>query len=207
LPPPRASRAGRRLDEPPAQTCTDDISAPYDWNGACNWSLREETLLATAGWRPNPRLGLTLGAGAILGGAVTTPDGVAHDVDPGLAVSVSTSVLVLYEAGTRPFVMLGASIGYSRTTTDGDQLLTAADARVTALVGKTFADVVSVYALGRAFGGPVYWELFDATGGDAHHYAVGAGLIARLPGQVTLFVEGLPLGERSLSAGAGQALT
>ena len=165
--------------------------------------LREETLLVTAGWRPSPRLGVTLGAGAILDGTLTTPDDVAHDVDPGLAVSVSASVLAVDETGARPFVMLGASLGYSRTSTDGDQALSAGDARVTALVGKTFVDVVSAYAVVRAFAGPVHWELTETTGGDAHHYAVGAGAIARLPGNVSLFVEGLPLGERSLSAGAG----
>jgi hypothetical protein len=43
----------------------------------------------------------------------------------------------------------------------------------------------------------------DETGGDTHHYTVGAGASVRLPGRIDLFVEGSPLGERSFSLGLG----
>jgi hypothetical protein len=40
---------------------------------------------------------------------------------------------------------------------------------------------------------------------DAHNYQVGAGLTSVVVHRVDLFVEGIPLGERSLAAGAALA--
>jgi hypothetical protein len=167
-------------------------------------SLSEETLLATAGWHPTARLGLQVGAGAVLDGRLVTPDGVRHMIAPGIAASVSGSLLALYETRARPFLMLGASLGFSRTSAAGSSL-TAFDLRMTVLLGKTFFERLTPYAAGRAFVGPVHWDLLDATGGDAHHYTVGVGLIAHLPWNLSLFVEGMPLGERSISGGTSLA--
>jgi hypothetical protein len=53
----------------------------------------------------------------------------------------------------------------------------------------------------------VFWRLAgeDVLGGDVHHYALGAGAILRLPARLEVFAEGMALGERSVSVGAGVA--
>jgi hypothetical protein len=55
----------------------------------------------------------------------------------------------------------------------------------------------------RAFGGPVFWRINGAKvrGGDAHHYAIGAGITVRLPARMDLIAEVVPLGEQSAIAG------
>jgi hypothetical protein len=80
----------------------------------------------------------------------------------------------------------------------------AFDLRLGAVVGTTFFDRLSPYALGRVFGGPVYWRYQGAavTGTDTHHYQLGAGLALMLARRLDIFAEAVPLGERSLSAGA-----
>ena len=75
------------------------------------------------------------------------------------------------------------------------------------MVGKTFG-VFTPYAAARAFGGPVGWTLAgeEATGSDAHHYTVGAGLTARPGRRLDLSLEVMPLGEQSATAAATFAL-
>jgi hypothetical protein len=150
--------------------------------------------------------------GAIVGGRASA-GGVDHDVAPGVAASLTGSWLALYEGEARPFVLLALTLSGSTTTTTlasgggAAQRLTAFDARLSVLAGKTFLERVTPYAAARVFGGPVWWTLDGAgvTGGDQHHYALGAGVTVRLPGALDVFVEGMALGERSLNAGAGLA--
>jgi hypothetical protein len=163
----------------------------------------EQTVLVTAGWHWSPRWGVEAGIGSILGGSLTTPDGIRHTLGPGPAATVAASWLGLYETPVRPFLMLGGSASMSRATTDRLATLMAVDIRVTAMVGKTFFQAVTPYVVGRVFGGPVYWDQLAPVGTDTHHYAVGAGITVRLPAGVDAFAEGIPLGEKSLSAGAG----
>jgi len=91
---------------------------------------------------------------------------------------------------------------------DGEEhALSAFDARVGAMVGKTFGPLTP-YAVARAFGGPVSWTLGgeEVSGGDAHHYTVGAGAALRLGRRLNLGVEGMALGERSATLSASLAL-
>jgi hypothetical protein len=78
---------------------------------------------------------------------------------------------------------------------------------VGAVAGWTLWRALSPYTLVRAFGGPIAWQAQGNTelGTDVHHYQVGAGLLALVGGALDLFVEGVPLGERALAAGAGLA--
>jgi hypothetical protein len=168
-------------------------------------TFQEQTFLASLGWHGTPRFGLEVGLGAVLGGTLTTRDGVDHDVSPGPAGAVSASWLVIYESESAPFLLLSASLAASRVTSDGGVGLVAADARASALVGKTFFQAFTPYLAARVFIGPVAWDARDATGTDAHHFAIGAGARLQLPGKLDVFFEGVPLGERSLSAGAGIA--
>jgi hypothetical protein len=75
------------------------------------------------------------------------------------------------------------------------------------MVGKTFG-AFTPYAAARGFGGPVGWTLGgdEATGSDAHHYTVGAGLNVRPGKRLDLSVEAMPLGEQSATASATLAL-
>ena len=83
----------------------------------------------------------------------------------------------------------------------------AFDLRVGALVGTTIFEVLSPYAVGRAFGGPVFWRYQGAsvTGTDAHHFQVGGGVTLLVARRVSLFAEGIPLGERAAAAGGAVA--
>jgi hypothetical protein len=173
--------------------------------GSSRVDLAEQSVVASLGHHSSPRWGVTAALGAVLDGSATT----AHsqgDVGAGVVGSLTGSWLPLYEGARRPFLMMSFSLGASRTTAVSDDgqrhPLTAGDARVAAMVGKSFGPVVPFLGA-RAFGGPVSWRLGGAsvTGGDAHHYAIGAGLSVHLPARLDLFAEGMPLGERSATAG------
>lgn len=166
-------------------------------------ALEEVAVQASLGWHPTPRWGVAIAAGAIADGTITRADGTRHDVRPGFAASLSGSWLALTESRVRPFVSVGLSLAISRTHTEGGAGLTAGDLRASVLAGKTFFDALVPYVVLRGFGGPVVWDRVSEAGGDANHYAIGIGATVRLPLGLDVFVEGLPLGEQSLSAGAG----
>jgi hypothetical protein len=173
--------------------------------GQSRVDLAEQSVVGSLGYHANPRWGITGALGAVLDGSATTA--ASHgDVGAGVVGSLTGSWLPLYEGPRRPFLLLSLSLGASRTTAVSDDgqrhPLTAGDARVAALVGKSFGPVVPFLAA-RAFGGPVSWRLAGApvAGGDAHHYAVGAGFSLRLPARLELFAEAMPLGERSATGG------
>jgi hypothetical protein len=173
--------------------------------------LREATAFATLSWQKSPRWSYQLTAGGIFDGSVDPSGADQGDVGAGGALSVGASWLGVYEDERRPFLQLAGTFGFSTVTAisdDGERhRLTAGDLRLGALVGKTFFSRVTAYAAARVFGGPVFWRLGgeSVVGGDTHHFAVGAGAILRLPGRVDVFAEGMALGERSVSLGAGVA--
>jgi hypothetical protein len=164
------------------------------------------TVMAQAAYQATPRLVVSLGLGAVVDGTIA--DG---DIAPGPAGSASLSWLALLETERRPFALIGLSLALSRASAvsdDGeDHSLTASDVRIGATLGKTFG-VFTPYAAVRVFGGPVMWNLAgdDATGSDAHHYTVGAGLSVRPGKRLDLSLEAMPLGEQSATASASLAL-
>lgn len=164
------------------------------------------TVMAQAAYQATPRIVVALGLGAVVDGTIAE-----GDIGPGPAGSASVAWLALLETERRPFALVGFSIAGSRATAVSDDgmehALTAADARVGAMVGKTFA-AFTPYAAARAFAGPVGWTLAgdDATGTDAHHYTVGAGLSVRPGRRFDLSLELMPLGEQSATAAATLAL-
>jgi hypothetical protein len=172
-------------------------------------SLDETTVVATASYRLQPALSLTLGAGAILDGAVDT--GTSGDLGSGPLAMVAASWLALFETGSRPFAMVSASIAVSTARALSDDgarhRMTAGDGRLGLMVGKTVAERFVPYLQARVFGGPVDFNLAgqDTTGSDAHHYTVGAGVVVR-GAAFELFVEAMPLGEQSVGVGLGRQL-
>jgi hypothetical protein len=169
------------------------------------------SVIASLAYQPTPRLTWQLAAGSTVGGRLTTPAG-TYDFSAGPTGAVGASYRVV--KGTKPFVLATANLSFSAATTQANGATTGArvsydafDLRLGGLVGTTLWQVLSPYAVVRAFGGPVYWQYLGAsvTGTDAHHYQVGAGLTLLVVGRVDAFVEGVPLGERSLAAGAAVA--
>jgi hypothetical protein len=154
-----------------------------------------------------PRLSLEVVAGAILGGKLTPEGEASQDVGTGAAFSIGGSWLALLETERRPFIAFSLSLSGSVASTD-TRNITAGDARLGVVAGKTFADRVTVYAAARIFSGPVTWRIDgeDVSGGDVHHYTVGAGLRVNLPANLDAFVEAMPLGEQSFGAGLGLRL-
>lgn len=168
--------------------------------------MSSATVMAQAAYQASPRLVVALGLGALVDGSIA-----GGDIAPGPAGAASASWLALLETERRPFALVGLSIAVTRggaIADDGEEhTLTAGDGRVALMVGKTFG-AFTPYAAARAFAGPVRWTRAggDATGTDAHHYTVGAGLSARPGRRLDLSLEVMPLGERSATASASLAL-
>ena len=165
-------------------------------------ALRETAVTATAGHSATARLSWSITAGGIVAGSIE--DRALHG---GGTIGASLSYLAVYEANARPFVGFSASLGTAliRGTADDGSMRSwsAWDLRGGAIVGKTLGGHWVPYAAARAFGGPVFWYRGGAstTGSDRYHVTVGVGLIVRLPARLDLTVEGMPLGERSATAG------
>ena len=156
---------------------------------------------------PTPSLALELGAGATFAGALTLPDG-KHEFLPGPSVSLGVASRFLDAPSYFALITVVASFSASRTELGAARAsYTAYDLRLGAEFGLNLVNVLHPYVLVRAFGGPVYWTYAgeSVTGTDIHHYQLGAGLAAGLPAHLSVFVEGVPLGERAISGGLGFA--
>jgi hypothetical protein len=155
-------------------------------------------------YRPIRRLTLEAGAGVFAGGSITAL-GTRYQLAPGFAGVLGGSWRVLDADGAVPFVLLTAQLSYASSSTTGGVGYDAFDLRFGAAVGTTLWRTLTVYAVARAFGGPVYWRFAGAAivGTDDHHWQVGGGLSLALARRVDLFAEATPLGEIGLSAGAG----
>ena len=173
-------------------------------------ALSEQGVNASFEWRPSNRWTLQLAAGALLSGLVVVA-GTEHLVLPGVSGTLSGAFRAVDEQKVVPFVLLSASISASSTSTvekvagATPVALTSAEFRLGIAVGKTFADTVTPYLTARVFGGPVFWRFADTdlVGGDRYHYQLGAGVSVRISPAWDLYAEGVPLGERRVSAGVG----
>ncbi len=167
--------------------------------------LQQSNVTLSVGRHVGSRWGVILAVGAIVNGSATVA---VHegDVGAGGMASVSGSWLAVYERARRPYVAFSLTAGASTSTAVADddrrRRLTAADLRAGVMAGKTFGRLVP-FAAARAFGGPVYWRLGGqrVTGGDVHHYAIGAGFTLRLPSRLDLVAELMAVGEQSATAG------
>jgi hypothetical protein len=172
-------------------------------------------LVASLAYQPTARATFQVALGSSFGGRLTTPTG-NHDFSPGPTAAVGASWRPV--VGSRPFVVLGSNLAFSAATTQPSNTTPggpsnkvgyqAFDLRLSAVVGTTLFRMLSPYAVGRVFGGPVFWRYQGASvsGGDAHHYQLGGGLALTIARKVNLFAEAIPLGERSVAAGATVAL-
>jgi hypothetical protein len=171
--------------------------------------LSQRTSFVSGSWQRSPAVSLNASLGVIWDGEVEAEGAAAGDVGRGGALAIGATWLVVFEGERRPFVQLSGTAGVSTTSAVSDDStavrMSAGDLRGGVLVGKTFWERVTMFAAVRAFGGPVFWRLRgkSVVGTDKHHVSAGLGAIVRLPTNLDVFVELMPLGEQSLSLGAG----
>lgn len=165
-------------------------------------TLAYATLATSLGTRTMLELGL--------GGLV--PNGVLGEsaLGPGAALSVTVAWNAVRAERARPFVTFTGTLSgvaaSTRSPSDQQVPYGALDARLGINVGYTLWRVLRPYAVGRVFGGPIFWKLADqrVTGTDIYKYQLGAGAAWKLPAGFDGFVEGVALGERGLFVGVGR---
>ncbi|HUQ05392.1 MAG TPA: hypothetical protein VM261_22975 [Kofleriaceae bacterium] len=171
--------------------------------------IEQYALTATASYATPSRWSVRFALGAVIDG-VLEADGRRHDIGPGVVLAAGGA-----RAWSRGSWFLVGSLGFSASrTTAREEIagaasapLSALDVRAGALAGRTFG-LVSPYLLARAFGGPVTWRLDgdDVTGGDDHHYQLGAGVSVGPARGWTLVLDVAALGERGASLGIARQL-
>jgi len=180
-------------------------------------SIQREAVTASVDYRLSPASTLAVGLGAGLGGFISvnppSPGPARFAILPGYEITLSYSRRLLDGRGNLPYVLLGVSGGASGASTQLEGETTAPsvpfyafDVRASVIVGKTFWNALSPYAVVRGFGGPIVWtyEGSGVIGSDRYHFQLGGGLVTVLPKGVDVFVEGVPLGERAVTLGAGK---
>jgi hypothetical protein len=184
-------------------------STAIQFSGDLRAGETRSAVAASLAYQPTRRWTLQAAAGGVFGGRLSTPTG-NYDFSPGATAAVGASWRAV--EGSRPFVVLTSTLSgsFARTQLEGAGPSTgyqAFDLRLGGLVGTSIAEVLKPYAVARVFGGPVFWRYQGAavTGGDTHHYQLGAGLTVVIARRASLFAEGIPLGERSLAGGAALA--
>jgi len=211
-----------------ATTCRGDDDDPPRWHASATYGVFGTELVGAPAPLTMTRAAFTasvdyrisststFGGGAGVGtGGTLTAGARRFRISPGWEVTAAYSRRLLDGRGRLPFLLLsiagGGSGAWTREDvftgpTPGTTRLFAFDIRAGLTVGKTFWNVLSPYAVFRAFGGPVIWAYDGKTvvAGDRYHVQLGAGLVTSLPRGVDVFVEGVPLGERGLTLGAGR---
>jgi hypothetical protein len=182
------------------------LSTRIDFDSGPSSDLKEQVVVGSFGRRFGDVASLRLGAGALVSGSVVDR-GLRHDLDPGWLVSATLAREWLGASGHGWFVSTALTIGVSGTHTTnpdvGRTSLLAQDNRIGAVAGKTVGGVFSPYVTARVFGGPVLWRRDgrDVTGGDVHHYGIGAGGSFTVAGTVDIVGEATLIGEKTFTLG------
>lgn len=159
-------------------------------------------------YRYSDKITLQGSLGATLGGRFVFGEE-RYTFDPGWLASFAATWKILGKKRDDWFLMLGAALGatgsVTRDSSHNAESMYALDARLSLMGGRTFFDVLTPYAVARAFGGPIFWKYRtqDVIGGDKYHVQLGLGLVVALPEHFDVFAEAIPLGERAAVAGLG----
>ena len=168
--------------------------------------LSQQALAFSVDRRVTPRLTLQFAIGGVISGRLAF-EGVVHRLN-GVVTSLAASYRFVDEKGAVPFVIGTASLGQSFLETREREVstpLSATDARLGLVVGKSLGNFFAPFAVVRAFGGPVRWSRSEETlvGSDRYHYNVGLGALL-LPGAgVDAGFEVSFLGEKRVTTGLG----
>jgi hypothetical protein len=138
---------------------------------------------------------LQLGVGAAVASSLAREE-VGAEIDEELATRflVSGFVSRRFQWGDTVAAFVSPSVGFGAAYASD---YSATDMRIGVQGGMSFSGRLSPYLVARGFGGPINWD--DRTGTDAHHYSLGGGLSANLPGQFIVSAEGSFLGEKGAS--------
>ncbi len=177
------------------------------FSGADEVRLERTAVSAAFEWRLRDDLSLSFSAGAMLRGRMWGAE--QATVQPGALAAVTLSWRIVEPVGQAPLVLWTNTVSFvwhQTLLSSGERVpYTAFDLRTGIVVGKTFWNMFTPYAVARLFGGPVYWRVGGqaAQGTDKFHFQVGAGAVLSLKRIVDLYVEAVPLGELAAVAGAG----
>jgi len=190
-------------------------AASYGWlastlrfDGGVEADFTQHSALASISRRLGERVTLQLGAGAVVGGDIQAA-GATERFRPGLALQAGVTWLPL-DGRAGPFLALTATLAatFASTEAAGGALTSyrALDAGLAAAVGWPLFGWLAPYLGGKVFGGPVDWRLggVPVTGTDVHHWQLGLGAAALLPGGFDLQAEVSPLGARSATLAVGR---
>lgn len=157
--------------------------------------LTEQTLAASVALQLSPRFTLLGGAGGLLGG------GVGEAAFGGGALAfLGASYRALAPDGAVPLVSIGIAAAAAFARAAGDSF-TSTDLKLAVSAAWPIAQVFAPYLAAAVFGGPIFYR--GGIRGDRYHYQAIAGATVVLPGGFDLFLEGSPVGARSLSGGIG----
>lgn len=173
----------------------------------------ERSAVFTGAEVPIGERGMTLrfGAGGVTNGHLLLANGGRASFGPGPTGFFGFGLPIVASRGAIPFVQLSGTLAVSRVATRGPgprdaPSFTAFDLRIAATAGYNLGGWFVPYIAGRAFGGPVYYRYAGeaVTGTDLYKYQVAGGFAASFFYRAfDVFVEGVPLGERGVSAGLG----
>lgn len=178
-------------------------------NGAVIGIERSATT-ASAEYRVRDDLVLTATGGVVVRGSIQ--NAIFARVLPGPVLALSLSWRIMGSKPSEPLILFTTTLSFVTHPTEvafgAREQYTATDVRLGLLVGKTFWDVFTPYAAVRLFGGPVFYRIngVPLVGGDQFHVQVGAGASVSIARRVDLFLEGIPLGEKAITAGIGLSL-
>jgi hypothetical protein len=171
--------------------------------------LSQQAVSADVSWHFVSRRSFGISAGAVLGGRFSRNDS-AIRLKYGPLVSVKYSRILLTEYSYIPFIVAGVSGSFSWTAAEATgtapNSFIATDVRLSITAGYTLWNRLQLYLSPKVFGGPI----FHNTGGtvvrgfDRHFFQTGMGATVILPKEFMLFVNGSPLGERSLGGGVSK---
>jgi hypothetical protein len=169
--------------------------------------FHEATAAAGASWRFSRDFTLSASVGILTDGWARPLGEPLQKLNPGPTVAVGLSYVLLDGTNGMPFSTVSVvAAGLTTRSTDASSTsasFSALDFRLSGIIGYTFWHRVSPYVGVVVFGGPVWWSVEPGVAGDAYHYQVLLGGSFALAFGFDIFVEGSPLGERSLSGGLG----
>ena len=158
-------------------------------------TLREQTVSASLGVQLSPSLTLLAGAGGLLGGTVGDAG-----FGGGALAFVGASYRALAPDGALPMVTVAVTAAAAVARAAGEPF-TSTDLKLAASAAWPIARVLAPYLGAAVFGGPIFYR--GGIRGDRYHYQLIAGVALVLPKGFDLFIEGSPVGARSLSGGVG----
>ncbi len=185
-------------------------SSTLIFEGKTRVDINRRAILATLERRLSDKWTLQVAAGGIVAGTLNDK-GDRYVFGPGWSAGVTGSYRVLDGRGRSPFLLVSGTLAFAGARTQSEEPNSpnvsyfAGDLRLGVVVGKTFFQALSPYAVVRGFGGPIWWQLQgrNITGTDAYKFQIGAGLAVAMPFGLDAFVEAVPLGERAVSTGIG----